>query len=244
MFFERNLKAAIMNRHDQTLSIDYLLKVLSEVDSLECLWATCVLIISKMNFDYFVYRTQHPTPFANPKTYTYGNCPLAVSSRLVNYKSYRPTVRVILSADGLEVSNNVYAQLAVHATNSNDSIYCITQSALRPGGVIEYFFWARMHAEIDRSELKKCRITFDVMAKEIFKKLSMLIKEFTPAATLSPREKEILRWSADGKTSEEIAMILGLSHDSINFHHKTIKKKTGTTNRAQAIAHAIAKGYI
>lgn len=233
-----------MNDHDQSLSTDHLLKILSEVENLECLWATCGLIINKMNFDYFVYRTQHPTPFTNPKIHTYGNCPLIVSNRLVNYKSYRTIVRVIRSADGLVISSNIHAQLGVHATNPNDSIYCITQSALRPGGVIEYFFWVRMHGEIHQNELKKLQITFKVMAKEIYNKLSMLIKELTPAAALSPREKEILRWSADGKTSEEIAMILGLSHDSINFHHKTIKKKTGTTNRAQAIAHAIAKGYI
>ena len=82
------------------------------------------------------------------------------------------------------------------------------------------------------------------MAKEIHQTLSTLNHDLTQIATLSPREKEILLWAADGKTSDEIAIILGLSRDSVNFHHKTIKKKTGTTNRAQAIAHAIVKGYI
>ncbi|MNJ00010.1 Regulatory protein SdiA [compost metagenome] len=82
------------------------------------------------------------------------------------------------------------------------------------------------------------------IAEEIHSKLFKLINTTSQTINLSPREKEILLWGADGKTSEEIAIILGLSQDAINFHHKKIQRKLNTTNRAQAIAHAIVKGYI
>jgi DNA-binding CsgD family transcriptional regulator len=92
--------------------------------------------------------------------------------------------------------------------------------------------------------LKASRALIKTITKEIHKKLFKSNNATSQIAALSPREKEILLWGADGKTSEEIAIILDLSQDSVNFHHKTIQKKLGTTNRAQAIAHAIAKGYI
>ena len=37
---------------------------------------------------------------------------------------------------------------------------------------------------------------------------------------LSHREREILQWTADGKSSGEIAIILSISESTVNFHHK------------------------
>ncbi len=35
---------------------------------------------------------------------------------------------------------------------------------------------------------------------------------------LTLREKDILRWSSEGKTAEEIALLMGVSERTINFH--------------------------
>jgi DNA-binding CsgD family transcriptional regulator len=61
---------------------------------------------------------------------------------------------------------------------------------------------------------------------------------------LSKREIECLRWSADGKTSWEIAQILTRSERTIVFHLTNAAQKLGAVNRRQAVVRAIALGLI
>lgn len=61
---------------------------------------------------------------------------------------------------------------------------------------------------------------------------------------LTIREIESLQWTALGKTSEEIAMILGLSKRAINFHVHNAKLKLDTVTRSHAVARASALGLI
>jgi len=61
---------------------------------------------------------------------------------------------------------------------------------------------------------------------------------------LTPREKQCLVWAADGKTSGEIAQILGVSESTVVFHIKNFIKKLDVTNRSQAVAKAVRMGLI
>ncbi|QHO79401.1 transcriptional regulator [Bradyrhizobium sp. CCBAU 051011] len=62
--------------------------------------------------------------------------------------------------------------------------------------------------------------------------------------TLSEREKDCLRWVAEGKSSWEIGKILQVSDNTVNFHVKNVMRKLGTTNRTQAIVKAIRLNLI
>lgn len=57
--------------------------------------------------------------------------------------------------------------------------------------------------------------------------------------SLTHREKEILTWVKDGKSTGEIASILKISQDTVKFHMKNVFQKLGATSRSQAIAVAI-----
>jgi len=61
---------------------------------------------------------------------------------------------------------------------------------------------------------------------------------------LSEREISVLTWLKYGKTSWEIAKILGITENTINFHIKNIKNKLHATNRQHAVAIALAKNII
>lgn len=61
---------------------------------------------------------------------------------------------------------------------------------------------------------------------------------------LSRREIQCLQWSADGKTSWEIARILALSERTIVFHLSNAAQKLGAINRRHAVARAMALGLI
>ncbi len=55
----------------------------------------------------------------------------------------------------------------------------------------------------------------------------------TPEMNFSKREKEILKWTAEGKTSAEIAMILSISENTVNFHQKNVKKEFDAPDKTQ-----------
>ena len=61
---------------------------------------------------------------------------------------------------------------------------------------------------------------------------------------LSVREKEVLDWLKQGKSSWDISVILGISERTVNFHVNNIKQKLGATNRPQALAVAMRLGLI
>ena len=61
---------------------------------------------------------------------------------------------------------------------------------------------------------------------------------------LSDREIQCLNWTAAGKTSSEIAGILGLSEHTVNHYLNHVSKKLDAVNRTQAVVKAMKRGYI
>lgn len=53
---------------------------------------------------------------------------------------------------------------------------------------------------------------------------------------LSGREQEVLSWLAEGKTNQEIALILGISQGTVKRHLENIYGKLGVENRLAAVA--------
>jgi DNA-binding NarL/FixJ family response regulator len=58
---------------------------------------------------------------------------------------------------------------------------------------------------------------------------------------LTEREREVLTWVGRGKTSSEIATILGLSERTVNFHCEQAMRRLNVINRAQAVAKAVSE---
>lgn len=61
---------------------------------------------------------------------------------------------------------------------------------------------------------------------------------------LSERERECLAWVSEGKTTDEVALILGVSSNTVNSYVAHAIQKFGASNRAMAIATAIRSGII
>ena len=68
--------------------------------------------------------------------------------------------------------------------------------------------------------------------------------EATPSGLeiLSPRELQVLRLVAEGKTSKEIASILNLGLQTVRSYRKTMMKKLGVNNVATLTQIALAAG--
>jgi DNA-binding NarL/FixJ family response regulator len=60
---------------------------------------------------------------------------------------------------------------------------------------------------------------------------------------LTPRESDVLRLIAEGKSNREIARALYISEATVKTHVNRIFAKTGSRDRAQAIRYAYTHGY-
>lgn len=64
------------------------------------------------------------------------------------------------------------------------------------------------------------------------------------AVRLTPREKEVMLWTAEGKTAYEVGIILGISIGTVNFHVNNSVAKFGVRNKIQAAVHAALLGLL
>ena len=61
---------------------------------------------------------------------------------------------------------------------------------------------------------------------------------------LTEREIECLAWIAEGKTSDEVSMIIGISRNTVNNYITSIMRKTSTRTRSETIALAVRNRLI
>ena len=78
------------------------------------------------------------------------------------------------------------------------------------------------------------------------KKGEFIAESFDEVKTgpLSPRETEIVRYISQGKTHEEIGIILGISSETVRSHTKSIQRKLDCTNSASAVTRAFELGIL
>lgn len=67
---------------------------------------------------------------------------------------------------------------------------------------------------------------------------------FDPYSQLTEREREVLRLSAEGHTTQEIADTLVISPKTVEGHKTSLMAKLGIHNRTELIKYALRKGII
>ncbi len=68
--------------------------------------------------------------------------------------------------------------------------------------------------------------------------------EVPPLVPLTGREREVLTWSARGKSNPIIGDILSISDSAVNFHITNAMRKLGASNRVMAVLKALRHGLI
>lgn len=64
------------------------------------------------------------------------------------------------------------------------------------------------------------------------------------AVTLTAREIEAMSWVARGKSSTDIAVLMGVSERTVNFHVNNVVQKLGVANRLQAAVRCAMLGLV
>ena len=114
-------------------------------------------------------------------------------------------------------------------------------------GVCSILSLARSHCPITAFELYE-NLGFSVF---IGRHLHTLIAQTLPRKSakppvphLSPREIDVLKLAADGKTAYESARILNLSARTVNFHVQSAILKLGVNNKISAVIAATRDGIL
>lgn len=84
-----------------------------------------------------------------------------------------------------------------------------------------------------------------LMAVQFHTAYSALAEPRVPSTVrLTPREREILTWSAKGKSAWAIGQILHIAEHSVEWHLKNIYRKLGVDSRITAVVKALYLGLI
>lgn len=95
--------------------------------------------------------------------------------------------------------------------------------------------------EISRSNLERSMPYNQLLSGYVFEAVTRAVvpKRQGEGQELTAREMECIAWCAEGKTSWEIAKILGISERTVFFHMQNASRKLGASNRIQAVTLAM-----
>ncbi len=104
-----------------------------------------------------------------------------------------------------------------------------------------------LHVSVKTAETHLQQIIFNHIAPGLHRTFSQAPGNENQGAgttSLTPREREILLWIKEGKSTWEMSSILGITRDTVKFHLKNIFQKLNTSSRSQAVAVAIGNKVI
>jgi len=100
-----------------------------------------------------------------------------------------------------------------------------------------------------KKDIRSCPDTLSVLHASAFQ-LTMVYEKFQEkgisknSKNLTPREREVLLWIANGKTKSETARKLSVSESCIKRHCENIFEKLGVNNLPHAVCKALNMGFI
>lgn len=205
-----------------------------------------------LGFEGCAFGLRAPLPATSPKISLINNYPRAWQQRYqeAHYVQIDPTVRHgRCSQVPLLWSDEVFAPTPAFWSEAQSAGlrhgWC--QSSVDVYGMTSMLSLSRSSEPITASELADKQMKMSWLVSVAHMALGRHVKPKLwgePSADLTAREAEVLRWTVDGKTAAEIADILSISVDPVNFHVKNATVKMGSPNKTTAAVRALAMGLL
>lgn len=219
-------------------------------EPVETAFAQALAMAKSLGFDFCAYGIKTSVPVTRQKVRTYNNYPLEWQQAYQehNYVVIDPTVAFCLrestvltwSAQRLGTDSTFGEHADSFGVSQGCSVGCRSSD-----GSFGMLTFARSKDEISPGEVKALNERLFWLANFVHSAASQtLVPEMveTTLNGLTKREVEILKWTAEGKTSPEIGRILGLTERTINFHIFNAARKLNTSNRTQTVVRAAMLG--
>jgi len=206
----------------------------------------------RLGFEHCAYGLRLAVPVSNPKVITLNDYPAAWQARYqeARYLYVDPSVRHgQLSQQPLVWTDEVFASAKSLWDEARDHGLRVgwAQSSLDGFGVGGMLTLSRSAEPLGARELadKDSEMRWLVQAAHLA--LSRFMKPryaVQPETPLTPREIEVLKWTADGKTAADIGEILAISVPTVNFHIKNVVHKLKAANKTAAVVQALLSGLL
>lgn len=229
------------------------LQALMANQSYQQLFETICVLGKELGFDYCAYGLRMPLPLTDPKVFMLNNYPdeWQRQYQVNNYLAIDPTVQHAMSSLlPLIWTDDLFDQARELWEDAHSFGLCFgwAQSVRDFNGSVSMLTLARSNEPISETELNAKRrdiayltqITHEGMSKCL--KVSQVMPEVS--VKLSSREKEVLQWTAVGKTSGEISSILNITERTVNFHINNTINKLNVTNKTAAAIKAAILGFL
>jgi LuxR family quorum-sensing system transcriptional regulator SolR len=227
---------------------DSLIKLKNEADFFQTITTTA----KELGYEYCAYGAQMPLPISRPTVVLFNNYPDNWKARYSEreYIKVDPTVThglkeilpVVWSEDVFKNSREFWDDARSHGLK-----FGWAQSARDMSGAIGLLTLARSEEPISDCDLDHDGIKLAWLSQVVHVGMtSLLMPKLIPEtqARMTGREKEVLRWTAEGKTSYEIGQILNLAERTVNFHINNVLDKLRACNKIQAAVKATALGML
>lgn len=206
----------------------------------------------RLGFDHCAYGLRLPLNVTKPKTVMLNNYPPIWQQRYVegNYLAIDPTVRhggrsvmpLVWDDNVFREARDFWEDARAHGLR-----YGWAQSSTNMQGVRGMLTLARCAEPLSESELKTNGYRMVWLTQVIHQCMSDLISpKILPETTiqLSLREKDVFRWTAEGKTAGEIANIMNIAERTVNFHIANAMAKLNCVNKTAATVKAALLGFL
>ncbi|WP_170289259.1 autoinducer binding domain-containing protein [Massilia sp. YMA4] len=216
--------------------------VKSEAEVLEVL----VTAVLELGFEYCAFGMRWPLPVIRPAMSIIANYPESWRKRYLekNYVACDPTVaHGLTSQQALVWSDQVFAAAPALWDDARDHglRVGVAQSAYNARGVAGLLTVSRSHEPVGDAELRKHAPHLWWLSQAALDAMTRVTLQNGRAEAnicLTAREVEVLRWSADGKTANDIAEIIQISERTVSFHINNALLKLGTANKTAGVIKA------
>jgi LuxR family quorum-sensing system transcriptional regulator SolR len=208
-------------------------------------FAVLAMTAAQLGFQYCAYGMRMPLPLSRPKTLLLNNYSKEWQERYAsqNYLAIDPTVahgmssvRPMVWAEKVSPSSQEFWDDArAHGLKAGWA-----QSSFDAKGVAGMLTLARSEDDLSAAEVDATSLRLSWLVQAAHEGLSRLISQRSNELPiqLTQREVEVLRWTADGKTSGEVGQIMNISERTVNFHVNNAIEKLGTANKTAAVIKA------
>ncbi|NUG13402.1 LuxR family transcriptional regulator [Acinetobacter seifertii] len=218
------------------------------------LFDTAKSISLQLGYNYCAYGMHIPLSITQPKLILLNNYPEEWQQRYAQHRYIviDPTVRHCLSSlkpliwSSRKANKQSLKDFWEEAQSFGLSVGW-SQSCRDLIGTQGMLTLARSADPISEQEQKSQSSKMFWLAQMLHSSLAKIVndKEFRDLnLNLSNREKEVLRWSAEGKTASEIALILSISERTVTFHVVNAMQKLNVNNKISAVIRAIMLGLL
>lgn len=202
-----------------------------------------------LGFEHCAYGLRAPLPISDPKTFVLNNYPAPWQERYgsQNYLEIDPSVLhgrrthapLVWSNKAFRSTRQLWDEAQSFGLRVGWS-----QSNFDAAGVGGMLTLSRSCEAFSDAELadKQVQMHWLVNVSHLALSRALVPRSERNTLKLTGREVEILRWSAEGKTTSEVSDILMLSESTVKFHVKNASIKLQAPNKTSAVVRAAMLG--